>query len=473
MEILLLNFNFFMLFIMVYRKIRHGLHILQLESYYNDRYLKWIKSNFKNIFKIKEIILLGIIVAISFIKLNLGLTLNLLVLITLNLMFRRKKEKKAFVVTSRVKRMYLTLLILFALTVYIGNSINIKYALIIINIVQIISYIFVYIVNIINKPIENAIKLKFIIKAKNKLKENNNMKVVGITGSYGKTSTKYIVETILSKKYHTLMTPESYNTPMGVVRTINEKMRPTQNLFICEMGAKYIGDIKEICDIVKPNFGILTAIGPQHLDTFKSLENVAKTKLELINALPEDGIAFVNWEDENIRKAELPKKIIKYGLDKKADYYANNIQISEKGSSFEVITPSKEKIEVNTKLLGRNNVINIVCGVAVADQLGLNKEQIKAGIRMLKPVNHRLEIKQNPNGSIIIDDAYNSNIKGAKAAVDVLGQFKNKQRILITPGIVELGDKQYEINKEFGKHAANGCDFAILVGEKQAVPIKD
>ena len=161
MEIFLLNFNFFMLFIIAYRKIRHGLHILQLENYYNDRYLKWMKDNFKNIFKIKEIILLGIIVAISFIKLNLGLTLNLLVLITLNLMFRRKKEKKAFVVTSRVKRMYLTLLILFALTVYIGNSINIKYALIIINIVQIISYIFVYIVNIINKPVENAIKLKF------------------------------------------------------------------------------------------------------------------------------------------------------------------------------------------------------------------------------------------------------------------------------------------------------------------------
>ena len=473
MEIFLLNFNFFILFIMAYRKIRHGLHILQLENYYNDRYLKWMKDNFKNIFKIKEIILLAIIVVISFIKVNLSLTLNLLVLLTLNLLFRRKKEKKAFVVTSRIKRMYLTLLILFALIVYIGNSIDTKYALIIINVVQIISYIFVYLVNIINKPIEKAIRLKFIIKAKNKLKENNNMKVVGITGSYGKTSTKYIVETILSKKYHTLMTPESYNTTMGVVRTINEKMRPTQNLFICEMGAKYIGDIKEICDIVKPNFAILTAIGPQHLDTFKSLENVAKTKLELVNALPEDGIAFVNWEDENIRSAELPKNIIKYGLDKKADYYADNIQITEKGSSFDVITPTKEKIEVNTKLLGKLNILNIVCGVAIADKLGANKEQIKSGVKMIRPVEHRLELKQNPNGSIIIDDAYNSNIKGAKAAVDVLGQFKNKQRILITPGIVELGDKQYELNKEFGKHAASGCDFAILVGEKQATPIKD
>lgn len=472
MEIFLLNFNFFMLFIMAYKKIRHGLHILQLENYYNDRYLKWMKDNSKNIFKIKEIILSIVTILISFIKIELGLVLNLLVLIALVLIFERKKEKKAFIVTSRIKRIYLTLLIIFAIIVYIGNSIEIKYTLILINFIQIFSYLFVYFVNIINKPIEKLIRLKFILKAKSKLKENN-MKVVGVTGSYGKTSTKYIVETILSKKYHTLMTPESYNTTMGVVRTINEKMKPTQNLFICEMGAKYIGDIKEICDIVKPDYGILTAIGPQHLDTFKSLENVAKTKLELIDALSEKGMAFVNWEDENIRNAQLPKNIVKYGLNKKSDYYADNIEITEKGSSFDVIIPNKENISINTKLLGKLNILNIVCGVAIADKLGLSSEQIKAGVKMIRPVEHRLELKQNLNGSIIIDDAYNSNIKGAKAAIDVLGEFKNRQRILITPGIVELGEKQYELNKELGKYAAKGCDFAILVGEKQAIPLKD
>ncbi|MGN1298594.1 MAG: UDP-N-acetylmuramoyl-tripeptide--D-alanyl-D-alanine ligase [Candidatus Scatovivens sp.] len=473
MEIFLLNFNFLIFFIFCYKKIRHGLHILQLENYYNDRYIKWIKDNNKNIFKTKEVILLIITIIITFIKKELGLVLNLLVLVTLAIIFKKKKEKKPFVTTSRIKRMYITLFVIFITIVFIGNSIDSKFALILINTIIEIAYIFVYIVNIINKPIEKLIRLKFILKAKEKLKENNNLKIVGITGSYGKTSTKYIVETILSKKYHTLMTPESYNTTMGVVRTINEELRPTHNLFICEMGAKYVGDIKEICDIVKPNYGILTAIGPQHLDTFKSIENVSKTKLELINSLPNDGIAFVNWEDENIKKAELSKNIVKYGLSKKADYYADNIEITSKGSSFEVVTPNKEKIYIKTKLLGKLNILNIVCGVAIADKLGLSAEQIKSGVKMIRPVEHRLELKQNSNGSIIIDDAYNSNIKGAKAAVDVLSEFKDKKRILITPGIVELGDKQYELNKDFGKYATKGCDFVILVGEKQAIPLKD
>ena len=473
MEIILLNFNFFVAFILCYKKIRQGLHILQLENYYNDRYLKWIKDNFKNIFRIKEVILLIITILISFINIKLGLCLNILVLLCFTLIFKRKKEKKPFVVTSRIKRKYITLLIIFGCIVYIGNTINFSLSLILINIFIILAHLLVYLVNIINKPIEESIKFKFINRAKNKLKENRNLQVLGITGSYGKTSTKHMIEAVLSKKFHTLMTPESYNTTMGVVRTINENLRPTNNLFICEMGAKYKGDIKQICDIVKPKYAVLTAIGPQHLDTFKALENVAKTKLELIDSLPEDGICFVNWEDENIRNAKIEKKMVKYGLSNNADYYADNIKISEKGSDFDVITPDKKIINIRTRLLGKLNILNIVSAVAVADTLGMDVEQIKLGAKTIKPVEHRLQLKQNINGSIIIDDAYNSNIKGAKNAIDVLSEFKDRKRILITPGIVDLGEKQYEINKEFGKHAATGTDFVILVGQKPAVPLKD
>jgi UDP-N-acetylmuramoyl-tripeptide--D-alanyl-D-alanine ligase len=240
------------------------------------------------------------------------------------------------------------------------------------------------------------------------------------------------------------------------------------------MGAKYIGDVKEICDIVHPDVGVVTAIGPQHLDTFKTVENVAKTKLELVDSLPEDtGLAFVNWEDENIRKANISKKFVKYGLHNDSDYYADNIQITEKGSSFDVVMPNGKKINVNTKLLGSLNVLNIVAGVAIADKLGLTEAQIKMGVKFIKPVEHRLELRPNPNGSIIIDDSYNSNNRGAKMALEVLGSFKGKQRILITPGIVELGDKAYEINKELGKEATKHSDFIILVGEKQAGPMLD
>ena len=143
---------------------------------------------------------------------------------------------------------------------------------------SIFSYRVVSLVNIVNSPIEKWIQKGFYNKAKRKLEEMPNLKVIGITGSYGKTSTKYIVSTILSQKYNVLMTPESFNTTMGVVRTINEKLNSMHNLFVCEMGAKQVGDIKEICDLVKPDYGILTAIGPQHLETFKTIDNVKKNQ---------------------------------------------------------------------------------------------------------------------------------------------------------------------------------------------------
>ena len=269
------------------------------------------------------------------------------------------------------------------------------------------------------------------------------------------------------------MTPASFNTTMGVVRTVNEELKPIYNTFICEMGAKYIGDVKEICDIVHPNFAVITAVGPQHLDTFKTVENVSKAKFELVDSLDDKGIAFVNWEDENIRKVKKDKKFVKYGLNKDSDYYAENIEITEKGSSFDVVMPNNRKINITTKLLGKLNVLNIVCGVAVADKLGLSEEQIKMGVKFIKPVEHRLELRPNPNGSIIIDDSYNSNERGANMALEVLGSFKNRKRVLITPGIVELGDKAYEINKNLGKEATKHSDFIILVGEKQAGPMFD
>ena len=476
MEKVLLNFSIVLILIYFYKITRHGLHILQLENYYIDRYAVWMKKNIKKVLNIKKTILL-IIPIICFLIINMknliyvGYAIEILVFVYLILTTKRAKEKKPFVVTARIRRVYFTYLILFLIGIICANVFNGRIVLIILNICSVFAYLFVYIVSIINKPIEKAIRKKFCNQAKKKLKDIPGLKVVGITGSYGKTSTKYIINTILSQKYNTLMTPESYNTTMGVVRTINEKLNSMHSLFICEMGAKYIGDIKEITDIVNPTYGVLTAIGPQHLDTFKSLENVSKTKLELVESLPEDGIAFVNWEDENIRKAVINKNMIKYGLSKDADYYAKNINITERGSSFEVVMPNNRSIDIRTRLLGDLNILNIVGAVAIADKLGLSETEIKAGAKYIRPVPHRLEIRQNPNGSIIIDDAYNSNTKGAKMALNVLNSFTHKKKILITPGIVELGNKSAEINGELGRNAAKCCDYIILVGATQTVPI--
>ena len=475
MSIYLSNVILILFLIYIYRTNRHGLHILQLEHYYTDRYVKWMKENSNITFNIKKIGLLfisSIVFGLGFPM--AGYVVTIIAYITLILTFHKNKEKKTFVKTARVKRQYITYLIIAIILILMINVFNDVYSIIVLNILAMITYCLVYAVATINKPIEKTINNKFCRKAHKKIKSIPGFKVVGITGSYGKTSTKYIVNTILSQKYNSLMTPESYNTTMGVVRTINEKLKPTHNLFVCEMGAKYIGDIKEICDIVEPNYGILTAIGPQHLDTFKTIENVAKTKLELLDSLPDvTGVSFVNWEDENIRKAKLPKNVVKYGLNKKSDYYAENVTISAKGSSFDVVMPGGRRITAKTKLLVRLNILNIVCGVAVADKLGLTEEQIKMGIKFIKPVEHRLELRPNSNGSIIIDDSYNSNVRGADMALEVLGTFKDMKKILITPGIVELGEKAYEINKALGKEATKHSDIIILVGEKQAGPMLD
>lgn len=475
MERFLLNFALILILMYFYKITRNGLHILQLENYYIDRYAVWMKRYIKTVVNIKVIILL-LIPIICFainrkIATYVGFAVEILGLMYLIISTKKKKEKKPFVVTARIKRVYTTYLILFLIALATANILNYKVVLSIVNICTMFAYVFVYIVSVINKPVEKSIRRGFCKKAKQKLKDIPGLKVIGITGSYGKTSTKYIINTILSQKYNTLMTPESYNTTMGVVRTINEKLTSMHQLFVCEMGAKYVGDIKEITDIVNPDYGVLTAIGPQHLDTFKSLDNVRKTKLELVDSLPEDGLAFVNWEDENIRNSKITKNMVKFGLSKDADYYAENINITERGSIFDVVIPGKESIKIKTRLLGKLNILNIVGAVAIADKLGLTPEEIKIGAKYIRPVPHRLELKQNQNGSIIIDDAYNSNTRGAKMALEVLKSFEHKKRILITPGIVELGDKATEINQELGRNAAESSDFIILVGAQQAVPI--
>lgn len=467
---ILLEILLVLLYIYTHTKVRHGVHMLQLEYYKNDRYTNWISKNQKIVFSLRDI-LMFIGTTITILNLRVGLILSIFILLLLLLARNIFKEKKPLVITGRVKRIFVTETVIFILVAILAN-INILY-LIIANILVVLAYHLVILVNVLNTPIEKAIQEKFVIKAKKKLKQMKKLKVIGVTGSYGKTSTKYIVSTILNQKYNILKTPASFNTKMGIVRTINENLKPTDQIFVCEMGADEVGEIKELCKLVRPSIGMITSIGPQHLETFGSLENIKKTKFELVDALPEEGIAILNYNDENIKSVNTDKNKVTYGTDKNCGYYAKDINITEFGSNFIIHTKDGSEIEVTTKLLGEHNIINIVGAVAIAKELGLSDKEIQLGIKMLKPIEHRLELKQHANGTIIIDDAYNSNTKGAKMAVEVLGRFKNKKRILVTPGIVELGDKTYEYNKIFGTQAANNCDYVILVGQKQAKPIFD
>ena len=476
MSTFFLNIVLLLFTLYFYKKIRNGMHIMQLGHYYNEPYIQWLKDNRKKHYKLSEFILLITPIMFLFInQIKLAYIVEIFALLILIATTKKRQEKKKFVRTPRVKRQFLTFLLIIIALFIAGNIFKENTTFILIAVLSIFAYILVLCVNIVNLPMEKLINKNFCRKAKKKIKEMPNMSVVGITGSYGKTSTKYAVSTLLSQLFNTYMTPGSYNTTMGVVKTVNQNINSTHQIFVCEMGAIYIGDIQEICDIVKPKYGILTAIGPQHLDTFKSIENVKKGKMELLENLPDDGIGFVNWEDDNIRSVDFSNvkaKVVKYGLNSKSDYYATNIEITESGSTFDVVMPDNRTLNAKTKLLGELNILNVVGAVAVADKLGVSQEKIKAGIKYLKPVPHRLELRKHANGSIIIDDAYNSNVKGAKMALEVLGSFKNKKKILITPGIVALGDKTFEYNEQFGKQASKYADCVILVGEKQAEPIK-
>jgi len=260
---------------------------------------------------------------------------------------------------------------------------------------------------------------------------------------------------------------------MGVTRTIRERLLPSHQVFIAEMGARHVGDIKELCRLVKPTFGILTSVGPQHLDTFKTVERVAKTKYELIDALPADGQAFM-IDDGAICKqlydhTVKPKTLVS-SLKGDADVWCENSSISPEGSAFTLCFRDGEHVEVTTRLLGEHTIQNILLAAAVARKLGLSGQQILRGIRRIQPVQSRMELIKNPNSYTIINDGFNANPVSAKAALDILSQFP-KRRIVITPGMVELGVEEAAFNKAFGMQIAKAADIAIVVGKKRVQPI--
>lgn len=390
----------------------------------------------------------------------------------------QKKSIKKLVFTGRVIRMLSALLVIYTILVliyvFLVEKLISEIATIVLFTFAFVSPLAVILAWILTLPIEKIFAQYYIFDAKRILKSYTDLKVIGVTGSYGKTTTKFILNRILSEKFNVICTPQSFNTTMGVVRTIRENLKPQTQIFIAEMGAKNIGDIKEICNIVKPDYGIITSVGPQHLETFKTVDNVFRTKFELADAVEEKGgNTFVNIDSNGIKKGiKGRKKLQKFGLSKKAKFRAENITYSRSGSTFDLIL-DKEKITVSTKLLGLHSVNDIVGAAALAYTLGVSANDIKFAISALKPYEHRLELKPFKNSSLMIDDAYNSNPEGSLEAVRVLSSFSGMKKTIITPGLIELGEKEYEANFALGVEAAKYCDIIILVGENRSKPIKD
>ena len=446
--------------------------MLQQNSYYLSRYFKWVFP-FYRVKLFGSIFFAAVFSVLIFLKLyriSFGFAVIVFALRLNTAIKTQKKSVKALSLTARVKRLFVTAVLLLAALCALSVFINYTYIAAVV--FSLVSPLLCVTCRILNSPIEHLINAYYISDAKKIIKSHKNLKVIGITGSYGKTTTKFILTRILSEKFNVVCTPHSFYTPMGFTRTIRSDLKPQTEIFVCEMGAKEVGNIKEDCVIANPHHGIITSVGPQHLETFKSIENVYKTKFELADFVAKNGgMLFANGDSAEIAR-QLDRDCKIYGTSDDFKYFADNISYGKFGSTF-TMHIGDTVFDLNTKLLGLHSIIDIIGAVSLSYELGVSADDIKYAVASLKPAEHRLEMKPFRKGSLLIDDAYNSNPEGCLEAVRVLGSFDGMKKVVITPGLIELGEKEYECNFNLGLEAAKCADIIILVGLNRSKPMAD
>ena len=457
---------------------KHALHMFQQNRYELKRYFHWLIENFARAAKRGVLPLLIILVTLIPAIITPRTALVICVIMAALLVgYEIGKEREAqyikpLVYTGRVKRQIVLMAILCILiysSVFFYDEKYLNWGVLAFTYIG--PWLLMFVVGAITSPIEHGVQNWYLKDAKKKLDAHNNLIKIGITGSYGKTSTKNVMQAVLSEKYNTLMTPASFNTPMGITKTVQELLKPIHQVFICEMGADKVGDITELMEFVHPSVGIVTSIGPQHLATFGSQENITREKMQMIERLPENGVGVLNYDNELIRNYKLTRNIpiITYGIKSQdVDYHAENIKYSENGTKF-TVCHEDGRVDFDTKLLGKLNILNILSSIAVARHLGISWALIQRAVKEVKQVEHRLEIKKI-NGLTFIDDAFNANPSGAKTALNVLSEMPGK-RYIVTPGMIDLGPQQATINRTFGTQMLGKVDEVILVGADQVQPI--
>ena len=332
------------------------------------------------------------------------------------------------------------------------------------------------------KPVEARIQAGFVKQARAKYTRLAPL-TIAVAGSYGKTSTKHILAALLQPAMETLPTPKSYNTLMGVTRTINEYLEPRHRAFVVEMDAYGLGEIAAMCRLVDPTLAIITSVGPQHLERFGTVERISDAMYELIAALPAGAPAII-YGGEALsarladRAAQAGYRVIRYGAEGEdagpLDVIASDITVDERATRFTWRWPA-EGLEqrVAIPLLGQHNVLNVSAAIAALHALGLPVAEAARDALRLEPTPHRLQLMPSTGGMTIIDDSYNANPVGVRNGLEVLRQMRGRRKILVTPGLVELGAVEEEENRRFGERAAAVCDEVILVGARQTLPIAE
>jgi len=475
----------------------------QIEEYMSSRYLRWVTAHRDRILPSRPIASWFIGLALAFLMGEApGSILPFVIAIIAGLIASippaEGEIKKQFNRTQRVTRIIGTAFVV-SLSSYIVlqiviNTVGLPDVRVVPIAITSTIGLFIFLLapvwltlgNLFMTPIESYIRGQYLKQAKQTI-ENIHPKVIGITGSYGKTTTKNFLRDIMSVRYRTYATPKSYNTLMGVSLAINRDLTDdySTEYFISEMGAYVPGEIARICDLTPPDISIVTEVGPQHLERFGSLENVKIAKYEIISHLAPDGVGVFNWDNKYIQQmvAEgYPDTRLTVSRELSlAEAKANNItwlafDINETldGLSFTMThVETNEQVDITTAIVGEHNVTNLLLATAVAHHEGIPLRDIAFRIRTLQPAESRLVTQTSNEGITIINDAYSANPKGVISALKVLGMYQSGKRLLITPGMIELGDLQDTENFKLGKIATQYATDIILIGEQQTKPIHE
>ncbi len=322
-----------------------------------------------------------------------------------------------------------------------------------------------------------ATKNMIIWYAGRKIQRNSHLRVIGITGSFGKTTVKEFVSHLLSQKYRTLKTPGNTNTDIGVARFLLKSDLKNIDVLVIEMGAYRVGEIKKICRMVRPQIGILTSIAEQHLSLFGSIENIQTTKYELLRSIPSTGYVITNADNPyclSLLSTLNCKKIETFGTDpdRKPDYLIKDIKGSPEHIDCEVIYAGLP-LRLSAPVRGSHQALNIAPAVMVAGHMGISDEEIRKALLSL-PRDLKTSISIYPYGAaIIIDDSYNANPDGFRAALDILSMYPStRKRIVITRGMMELGERSGEIHERIGEEITFCADELVVITSDFFEPLK-
>ncbi|MBA2763273.1 MAG: UDP-N-acetylmuramoyl-tripeptide--D-alanyl-D-alanine ligase [Thermoleophilaceae bacterium] len=400
----------------------------------------------------------------------------------------RRPQAKPLVFTPRARRLGSLALLLGLATVvaaaYAGAQVSLPAAIAAAAATTLLSHVFadalLAAANLVLSPVQGVERRRFVKRARGRLRAVSP-RVVGITGSYGKTTTKACVAAVAGLRGPAYPTPASFNSFLGVVRAINEGLDPRHRTFVVEMGAYRRGDVAALCELVQPTVGILTTVGPAHLERFGSLEAIEVAKGELAEALPPDGRFITRAEEAACQRiaerAGCPVDLFATEPHPDALVWAEEITLEEGRTRFELCIrrgASVERAPVKARLLGAHNVANLLAAATFGVESGVAADVLARVLGSIEPPAHRLApIVNHAAGIVVIDDAYNANPAGAAAALGVLAAHPARRRLLVTPGLVELGDREDEENRKLGERAAAVCDVVVLVGGERTRPIRE